>query len=113
MDIEKYVRQLAKTQNMQNIFFVSKELNGIKIFMNEVDFSKIQHSFLSYLYFYHNLHRDISMKEVNKKVLDDEIFEDAYSYYKIHKVEKSPSAPKGVKKLEGVFSKDNKINFPK
>lgn len=82
------VRKLAKQDDSQITFSASKELNGVKLFLNEHDLSKLQRIYINYLYFYYNLQQDIQLKEVNKKVLEDEIYEDAYSYYK-SKVDKS------------------------
>jgi hypothetical protein len=113
MELEKYVRKLAKRTDILNQFAAAKELKSIRFFINEIDLSKIQNSFLSYLYLYYNLYQDIYTDKVSSKVTDDEIYEDAYLYYKSKVSDKVIKKPKGKKQLDGVFSKDNKINFPK
>jgi hypothetical protein len=84
----KLVRKLAKNIDNQNLFNAAKEINNIRLFDNEIDFSCLQKEYINYLYFYNNIYMDIDMKEVNKKVLDDEIFEDAYIYYKRNRIKK-------------------------
>lgn len=112
MNFNKYIRKLAKKIETMNLFVASKEINGIKIFINEIDFSKLQNTFLSYLYFYKSLYEDIYSKKVTEKVLEKELYEDAYAYYKSKKEEK-PNKLKGKRrKLQAVFSKDNTIKFP-
>ena len=76
------IRKLAKEIKSLNLFSASKEINGIKLFHNDTDLSKIQELFISYLYFYYNLNMDISMEKVSKKVLENEIYEDSYSLYR-------------------------------
>jgi len=76
------IRKLAKEIKMLNLFSASKEINGIKLFHNESDLSKIQELFVSYLYFYYNINMDISMEKVSKKVLENDIYEDAYNLWK-------------------------------
>jgi len=76
------IRRLAKSVKMLNLFSSSKEINGIKLFRNETDLTKVQELLLSYLYFYHNINMDISMDKVSKKVLEDNIYEDSYYLWK-------------------------------
>ena len=77
------IRKLAKETKMLNLFSASKEMNGIKIFHNETDFSRIQELFISYLYFYSNINMDINLDKVSDKVLENEIYEDAYYRWKL------------------------------
>lgn len=112
MNYNYYIRKLAKSTPIQNQFIASKELFGVKLFANEYDFSKIQQDFLTYVYFYYNLFQDIYTNQVSKKVTDNDIYEDAYSYYKANKKEKPENKTTGKRTLEGSFSKDNKIIFP-
>jgi len=82
--ISKYVRELAKTDYYQTLYAQTKELH-FKLFKNNEDLSDIQIEFLGYLAFYSNLFMDIALGEVDEIVLKDEIYEDAYVYYKQHK----------------------------
>jgi hypothetical protein len=80
-DIEKYVRRLAKSSYYQSLFHFCKELH-ISLFDNKKDFTNLQLNFLNYLTFYNNLFTDIALGEISDKILEDDIYEDAYSYYK-------------------------------
>lgn len=80
--MEDFLRKLAKSEKYRNIFYSSKELNGINIFDNVSSFSHIQHLFLHYLFFYDIILRDIFIEHISKHVLDCEIYEDAYYYWK-------------------------------
>lgn len=83
--MEELIRKLAKSVRHQNLFLASKEINGIKLFKNEYDLSLIQEKYLSYLYFYNNIFMDITTDKVSKKVIDCNIYEDAYTTYKSKK----------------------------
>jgi len=115
MGFGTYLRKLAKSISSQNTFIAAKEINGIKIFENSIDFSKIQEQYLSYLYFYKSLYEDIYSKKVSDKVLTLEIYEDAYSYYRNkHDDSKKDKKSEGKqRKIQATFAKDNsKIKFP-
>ncbi|MFH0805974.1 MAG: hypothetical protein V1901_03815 [Patescibacteria group bacterium] len=107
MDIENKIRQLAKSIRSMNLFSASKEIQGIHIFKNSYNFSKIQSLYLSYLYFYYNLNTDVALEKVSKKVLDSEINEDSYAIWKQNTKEKDKKAEeKTNKNLFLVFGKD-------
>ena len=105
--MEELIRKLAKSAKHQNIFLASKEINGITLFRNNTDLSKMQEIYLSYLYFYYNLFSDIANDKVSKKVLDNNIYEDAYNIYKSKKIEIKD------KKEKGNFQRDLHIVFGK
>ena len=86
IDITKYMRELAKSNYFQILF--SHKDNGIGLFTNKSNYTAVQVCFLNYLNYYNGLLMDISMKEVDKKVLNNSIYEDAYTYYKRMKDEK-------------------------
>jgi len=86
----KRVRQLAKTSYWQTIYGATKELN-FKIFNNQTDFSDLQILMLNYMGFYNALNMDIALGEVPDMVLEDELYEEAYMYYK-QKVDKKKLA---------------------
>lgn len=106
MKIDNSLIELAKSVEMQNIFSAAKDISNIKIFENNMNFSKIQMIFLSYLYMFNNLYTDIMLKKVSEKVIDNPIFWDAYSYYKREKVEKTKG--KKERDIHLVFPKRNK-----
>lgn len=84
MNPEKYLRQLARSNKWQLLYAKSKELNGIKLFENELNYSQRQLTFLYWLSMYHSLYQDLVMKEkyLSKKVIQCDIQCDAYLYYK-------------------------------
>jgi len=75
------MRKLAKTNKYQTLYNQYKE-TGVRIFQNECNLTDYQIAFIQYLAFYNNLHTDIYMNEVSDIVLEDELYEDAYMYYK-------------------------------
>lgn len=85
MDIERFIRDLAKKTEQQNLFVAAKDISSIQLFKNSSELSRLQQMYLYYLYFYNDLHSDISLKKVSEKVLDNFIREDSYSYYKRQK----------------------------
>jgi hypothetical protein len=82
MNIYNNIRKLAKSVKAQNLFLASKEVNGINLFRNKFDFSKIQEIYLSYLYNYESINRDIVIDNISKHVFDSELNEDAYLMWK-------------------------------
>lgn len=110
MNIYECLRKLAKLERIQNLFSISKELHGIKLFRNECDFSKIQEEYLLYLYMYESLARDIIIDKISKHVYDKELYEDAYLLWKREKGNKKEEKPKlnDVKLVVGT-----EIKFPK
>ena len=87
MDIEevlKRLRKLAKTLYWQTIYNGCKEAN-LQLFYNKADYTNLQIYFLNNLALYNNLFLDIAMKEVDERVMEDIIYEDAYLYWKRNK----------------------------
>jgi hypothetical protein len=82
MKAEELIRQIAKRTNSMNLFIAAKEINGICLFRNSIDFTRLQSLYLHYLYFYNDILIDIEMKEVDKVILSDFIYEDAYKEWK-------------------------------
>ncbi len=76
------MRDLAKGNHWQTIYCQSKEIKGLHLFKNNNDFSYLQILFLNNLSFYTSIYMDISMGDVSDIVLEDPIYEDAYSYFR-------------------------------
>ena len=104
--LENLIRKLAKETESQNSFSACKELHSLKLFENDKDLSKIQHIYLSYLFMYYNLYMDIALKKITDIVLKNEIYEDAYMYYK--KEKKEDKKEKKDHDVHLVFSKKQK-----
>ena len=81
-DFHSQLKKLAKDNYWQTLYSQAKEVHGVTLFDNQTDFSNIQMMFLNYLGYYNALHTDIYLGEVNELVLKDEIYEEAYVYYK-------------------------------
>ncbi len=88
MNTLKYLRELAKTDYYQTLYNQVKELH-LKLFKNDSDLSDIQIRFIGFLNFYSNLFLDFALGEIEDTVFTDEIYEDAYMYYKHNKKEDS------------------------
>jgi hypothetical protein len=99
---EDKIRQLAKQTESQNSFLASKEL-GMKLFANEIELSRVQNIYLSYLYFYHDLIVDVYSKKLSEKIFEDDFYEDAYAYYKREK--KDEDDKKKGRQIHLVFPK--------
>jgi hypothetical protein len=103
------IRQLAKSIKYQNLFTASKEIFGIKLFRNSFDLSNIQSIFLSYLYSYDSINRDIILENISKHIFDSEIYEDAYLLWK----RKNTKTKKDNKQNDVNLVTGKYIKFPK
>ena len=108
--IYKLLRELAKSVRAQNIFVAAKEINGIRLFHNDNDFSKLQEIYLSDLYNSNAISNDIVFEKISEHVFDSEIMEDAYLLWKrknMKKIDKKDNKQNDVNLVVGT-----KINFP-
>lgn len=80
--IYSLLREMSKGNYWQTVYVQSKEMGGMQVFENLREFTPLQIYFLNQLSFYNSLYLDIAMGDVDEFVLEDEIYEDAYSYYK-------------------------------
>ncbi|KKK88762.1 hypothetical protein LCGC14_2739890 [marine sediment metagenome] len=81
IDCNHLIRKLAKCNYYQTIYSQEKNL-GIRLFNNEANLTYAQIIFLNYLAFYSALYFDFSAGEVDERVFDSEIREDAYMYFR-------------------------------
>jgi hypothetical protein len=114
MNFEKYLRKLAKSISAQNLFIAARDMSSIKLFKNSINFSRLQQEYLNYLYSYYNIYQDVYSNKVSAKVLDEDIYTDAYLYYRSkYKKNSLDKSTNKKRKLSAVFAKDNtKIKFP-
>lgn len=75
------VKTIAKSIYWQSIFINSKEHN-IKLFENNSDLTSLQVEFLYYLGYFNNAITDVAAGLVSEKILQDEIYLEAYNKYK-------------------------------
>jgi len=111
MDIYTSLIKLAKNIKYQNLFSASKEIRGIRLFKNTYNFSKVQEIFLSYLYIFDSIHKDIVNDSISEKVLDNDtnIYWESYLIWKRkHNKNTTQSKKKEVELVSG-----NKIKFNK
>jgi len=76
------IRKLAKSIKFQNLYQATKEINGILLFKNSMDFTWLQQIFLSYLYFYSNLNTEVVTNKLSEKIFNNFIYEDAYMLWR-------------------------------
>ena len=78
------LKKLAKSVKYQVLYARSKEISGINLFYNNVDFTTVQILFLQWLEIYHSLYVDIAMNKayINEDVIKDELRVEAYLYYR-------------------------------
>jgi len=76
-----YVRELAKSNKYQMLYNNTKDLH-FRLFENDKDFTQLQVLFLNYLQFYYGIYYDIALGDVEEIVLDNDIYEDSYVYWK-------------------------------
>lgn len=98
MTPETIVRQIAKSNTWQTIYSLTKEA-GFPLFENTTGYTKYQILFLNFLAFYYNLYTEVALNDIPLYIFKDEIYEDAYMYYK--RKEK-------VKDLSTTAKQDNK-----
>ena len=111
MNIYSTIRKLAKSVKSQNLFTASKEINGIRIFKNTINFSKFQEFYLSWLYSYDLIYRDLITEKISVHVMDNELFTDSYLLWRKEKKynqEQKDTVKKDVHLVVGTT-----INFPK
>ena len=107
--MESTIRKLAKSVKWQNFFSATKDLGTLKLFENSSDLTKIQSIFLSYLYMYDSLYKDLMTEKISSHIMDCEIYEDAYLLYR--KTKQSDNESDKQSELKLVASA--KIKFPR
>jgi len=111
MDIYGNLRELARSIRGQNLFLAAKELSNIQIFKNRFNFSKLQDIYISFLYMYETINRDIILDNISKKIYDCELYEDCYMLWKRQNTKKKEESKDKNKDLHLVGGKE--IVFPK
>ena len=108
-NIYNLLRELAKSIKAQNLFVAVKEINGIHLFRNNFDFSKLQEIYLSHLYNYDSINKDIVIDKISEHVIDNEIYTDSYLLWKRKNLKKTI---KDNKQNDIHLVTGKKINFP-
>jgi len=88
-EVTSLLRQLAKSNYWQSIYAYSKEVGGIQLFLNVSEFTSLQLDFLNELSYFHSIYYDIATDDIDERVLDNDIYTDAYMFYKQSKRKKS------------------------
>lgn len=106
MRITGLIRKLAKSNYYQSLFSYSKE-NGVKLFKNDMELTEIQIMFLRYLSFYSSIFMDLALGDIDNRVLENDIYEDAYVMYRnknmTNKEKKEDSTEKPKGNIQWVF----------
>jgi hypothetical protein len=110
-NIYSLLRVLTKSVRMQNLFVACKEINGIKLFKNSTDLSNLQTIFLSWLYSYDSINRDIILEKISEHVTDNEIYTDSYLLWRRKNSKKTNRKDNKQNDLNLVTGKH--IKFPK
>ena len=76
------LRKIAKSSYWQTIYSFSKEGGNLKLFTNDIDLTDIQITFLKYLGFYSSLYLDVALGDIDKRIFENEIYEDSYALYR-------------------------------
>jgi len=112
-DFLSVLRKLAKTDYYQSMYASAKEL-GLQLFDNSTDLTKVQLWFLSYMSMYNSINMDIALGEISDRVLENEVYEDAYMVYKkkqftkdmkTHKQQNAVAPEKGSPSSSWVFKR--------
>jgi hypothetical protein len=104
------LRLLAKSSEFQNLFYATKEINGLQLFENVSNLSRLQLIFLNYLYIYDSIQRDIITHNISKEIYKSSLREDCYLLWRKTRGFKEDKKLKGTA-FELPISKT--IYFPK
>jgi hypothetical protein len=97
-EVFKILRTLARGNYYQTIYSQEKNL-GLRLFKNSNELTVLQNKFLHFLGFYSSLFLDFSLGEIGEIVFENEIYEDAYMYYK-HKMREESKTEVKLDKLK-------------
>lgn len=105
------VRKLARSHKYQTLYRQSEQISHIRLFENEINFTKIQLFFLEWLSIYNSLYEDLSMGEkfISEEVIEDNLRTEAYLIWRKWKQDNEEKAEKIIEK----DSKFKESNLPK
>ena len=101
------LKRLSKSIYWQTIYNNAKEYR-FKLFQNVTDFTSLQLEFLYLLGYYSNIYAEVGAGTLSEKILEDDIYIEAYYFYK----RKFIKDEKKKAKTELITNKlQDKINF--
>lgn len=106
-DILKILRKMAKDNYWQILYQHTKEGN-LSLFKNNYDLTSLQIKFLNDLSMFNIILLDISMGDVDDIVLMDDIYIDAYMYYrrkKRYEISQTDNKPQITTTSQWVFKR--------
>ena len=105
--MEKILRKLARSDRYQLLYIKAKDLNGIRLFKNKMDFSWIQIIFLMWLEIYHSLYQDLATGTdyLNKSVIIDDVRCDAFLLYRRRTKDLKDKKTKNISNKDSVIFK--------
>ena len=80
--LTEVMRKLARANYWQIIYSQAKEANGLQMFNNTSDFTGLQLDFLNEVSFFASIMFEISLGEVDEVILKDDIYCEAYAFYR-------------------------------
>lgn len=87
---EEQIRKLARSSYYQTIYRTSKECGGIKLFLNENNFSSLQVDFMHWISIYYMLYEELAKHEdiyLTENVIQNDERCNAYLVYRNKKQE--------------------------
>lgn len=111
LNLKSNIRKLARGDYYQTLFAFFKDGFKVEFFSNQKDFTDLQMMFLKYLNFYSALNTDVALGDVPEKVLEDDIYSDAYMMYKNNADKKRIKSAKNSVNNEEKFVPSSKWLF--
>jgi len=91
MDLEAYIRKLARSPYWQNLYRASKDCAGIHLFKNSYNHSSVQSTMLYWLSIYDMLYSELAKQEwalLTEIVINRDIRTDAFLYARQESIKK-------------------------
>lgn len=113
MTFEENLRIIAKSSYWQDLYRSSKDINGIRLFDNESNFSGLQIIFLNWIRVYGLLYEELSNQEwdnLTEDVINDFDRCDAFLYWRSKQIERKIRDNKRDEKLAEKKSKGGTNN---
>lgn len=116
MNIENYIRSLARSSYYQQIYRSSKECNGISLFENSTDISGLQSIFLYWLKVYDMIYNELANKDwsnLDLDVINDDDRLTAFIYWRSKEIEKENYKQKKEEKKSKMKAGQRSFNIYK
>jgi len=112
IDLTHNLRKLAKSSYWQTLFASSKLLNGIELFENKTNFTKIQLDFINWLSYYNSLNYYLEDGSLPEWAYKKDIYIDAFMYYKRKQEKKGKGTEQFTAPQINNVDSGGKVKFP-